>query len=112
MKGCDVGLVLKRFDSYGSLNDRLYTPNKMFDYIAAGLPVVCSRQLSLRMVATRGLGVVLPKLSPDVLRAVLTGLAAENFKQLNVMKATVSEAFRSDLNYERASRDIITHIIQ
>jgi glycosyltransferase involved in cell wall biosynthesis len=54
--GADVGLVLKKYRGC-ILNDVYYTPTKLLEYGAMGIPVICSDQESLRIVEKDGWGI-------------------------------------------------------
>ena len=106
LRGADLGIVLKKMDHTQALNDRLYTPNKLFDFIAAGVPVLCSKQSTLTFVKKRGLGFVLEDFSVEGLRAFLLGLPDRRTEIANLAKS-VRDAFDEDLNMEQAARPLL-----
>jgi glycosyltransferase involved in cell wall biosynthesis len=69
---CDAGLTL---DTDTCLNQRHSLPNKLFDYIAAGIPVIASplREVS-ELVRHYGCGVVLDNVSPGSVSDALAKL--------------------------------------
>jgi len=74
--GASLGLVLKRYRN-GPLNNRFYTPSKLFEYAAMSLPVVCSNQESLQFVQKEGWGICVdPEKPHEIAEAVNTILSA------------------------------------
>lgn len=64
LPGCDVGLISY---SWEGLNNLYCSPNKIFEYAAAGLPVVSSSQPPLRaMIETFGVGRLFPQVADAV----------------------------------------------
>lgn len=82
----DVGVT---YIDNGSLNDRLCLPNKMFEYIMAGLPVIVNDAPEMRRVVEEyRIGVVLESLTGESLARALDeidrldrGVLAENLKR-------------------------------
>lgn len=75
-RSADVGLSLDR-DSSG--NYRMSLPNKLFDYVHAGIPVVATALPEVRKVVEgMGIGVVVEEANPDELaRAIRKVLASD-----------------------------------
>ena len=69
VKDASIGIVLYRHTgAFGQDPNLVYaTPNKLFDYMACGVPVVCSNNPSLRHVEREGWGACV---DPDDPRAV------------------------------------------
>jgi type IV secretory pathway TrbD component len=109
LRGTDVGLVIKRYDARQTMNDRLYTPTKLFDFIAAGVPTICSGQPSLRFVEAEGLGFRLGELTTPALREALLSLP-DRGAELRAMAARVAESFQTRHNLEASSRELIEHL--
>ncbi|HAT38334.1 MAG TPA: glycosyl transferase family 1 [Gemmatimonadetes bacterium] len=66
-----------------SLNDRYCLPNKLFEYIMAGLPVIVNdAPEQKRLVKQTGIGVVLGELSSDSMSGALGKLASLNNERL------------------------------
>jgi glycosyltransferase involved in cell wall biosynthesis len=82
----DVGVT---YIDNGSLNDRLCLPNKMFEYIMAGLPVIVNDAPEMRRVVEEyRIGVILESLTGESLARALDeidrldrGVLAENLKR-------------------------------
>ena len=73
--GATVGLI--PYEPVG-LNNTLTTPNKLFDYMAAGIPIAASRLPELvRFVEGEGLGVTFNPGDPPAMAAALNGLLAD-----------------------------------
>ncbi len=71
----DVGLVLLEDTC---LNHRLALPNKLFEYLAAGVPVLAGDLPELRrVVETYGVGFVVDPASPGALAAAMRRLAGD-----------------------------------
>ena len=69
---CDAGLSL---DTDTCLNQRFSLPNKLFDYIAAGIPVVVSPLPEVSAVVNNfKCGIVLGEMTPEAISRALTAL--------------------------------------
>ena len=92
-KAADAGVSL---DKNTNLNYSFSLPNKLFDYIAAGIPVLASDLPEVtRMVLENGFGIIIPEVSPN-----------EIIKAINKLKQSI--ALFSDLkkNAVNASKSI------
>lgn len=56
VRDASVGLVLYRYTEHGDPNLVYATPNKLFDFMASGVPVVCSNNPSMMRVEEEGWG--------------------------------------------------------
>lgn len=66
-----------------SLNDRLCLPNKFFEYIMAGVPVIVNDAPEMRRVVEQyDIGVVLQTLSAETLNAAIATIAGRDARQL------------------------------
>ena len=83
----DVGVA---YIDNPSLNDRYCLPNKLFEYIMAGLPVLVNDAPEMkRLVEERGIGMVLSQLSPSSLYAALADLSQSSRTDLEAnLKST------------------------
>ncbi|MCK4723697.1 MAG: glycosyltransferase, partial [Dehalococcoidia bacterium] len=89
-----------------SLNNYYATPNKLYEYIHAGLPVVCSDFPALEeVVEGHGLGYTFdPKESESIAEAINRVLADE--QQYDTMRKNALEA-ASMFNWENESRKLV-----
>ena len=106
IKGVDLGFVLKPLQAYQTYNDRLYTPTKLYDFVANGTPVVCSAQATLNFVRHEGIGFQLSELSAASIRAFLMSLP-ERRGELREMSARVRARFETTHNFEAGARDLL-----
>ncbi|MBX9761219.1 MAG: hypothetical protein K2Y29_20750 [Beijerinckiaceae bacterium] len=106
LRGCDIGLVIKRYDRSQTANDRLYTPNKLFDFIAAGVPTLCSGQASMSFVRSDKLGHQLEDLDVKSLREFLLSLPQRR-GELEEMAQRVSQQFQARHNLEEAAAQLV-----
>jgi glycosyltransferase involved in cell wall biosynthesis len=68
----DIGLTL---DKPTNLNYRYSLPNKVFDYMHANTPIVCTQLVEVeRIVLKYNIGVVLPEFSPEKLAETISEL--------------------------------------
>jgi len=110
MRGCDLGWVVKRNDRGGQVNDRTYTPNKLYDFLAAGMPVLCGSQRALDFAVQEGFALRLGVVTPESLRDCLSALAQDPAR-LAAMKRKAGDAFRSGANFEAASYTLRQEIL-
>lgn len=101
LASADLGLVLKRHGHGRCLNDRYYTPNKAYDFIAATVPVVCSRQASMAHLVDDGIAVVLPQLTEVALAECLRGLAQLSPERRAAWRAHIDARYRARYHFER-----------
>lgn len=98
----DVGLVL--FEN-SSISYQNALPNKLFEFIQSGLPVLTSNQLTMRkIIENEAIGILLPNLEINTIIDGLKELAdlqtREDFRQ-NVLKV------RSKYNYETQEVELL-----
>ncbi len=99
----DVGIS---FDKDTNINYRFSLPNKIFDYIQCGVPVLASRLPEIEKVITAyRVGDFIDNHEPKHIAAKLNEMLADDIK-LNVWKANASEASRI-LNWENEEKNVI-----
>jgi len=94
---CDAGLSL---DTDTCINQRYSLPNKLFDYIAAGIPVVASALPEVSSLINRfGCGLLLEEVTQDAIAGQLQRLADER-SLLFKLKKKAEEAGK-ELTWDR-----------
>lgn len=77
-----------------SLNDRYCLPNKLFEYLMAGIPAIVNDAPEMRrLVETYGVGVVLQELSPHSIAGALHQLAERDQSDLQEKVAVAASRF-------------------
>ncbi len=101
--GADVGLALIQ---NVSLSYFLSLPNKLFEYVAAGLPVVASDFPDLRrVVEERGLGTVCRPDDPDAIARAIAWTLDDPERHARLRAAAGAAA--TELTWERESRVLV-----
>jgi len=94
---CDAGLSL---DEDTCVNQRYSLPNKLFDYIAAGIPAVVSPLPEVAaLIGKYGCGLVIREVTPEAIAEALEKLRDDR-RLLLSLREKVSEA-RQVLNWEK-----------
>lgn len=108
---CDAGLSL---DTDTCTNQRFSLPNKLFDYIAAGIAVVVSPLPEVSALTDRyGCGIVLEEVSPEAISRQLQRLADDRLLLLSLKQRAV--AARGELNWEKEKvreQDLIRSVMK
>jgi len=101
----DVGLII--YAPQHSKNIQMCLPNKLFEYLMAGLPVLVSAlDVVAEVVKTYDVGVVAPSLSPtDIGQAINTVL--QDASALNRMSHNALAAAQSEFCWEKEHRQLI-----
>ncbi|HTK05715.1 MAG TPA: glycosyltransferase family 4 protein [Ktedonobacteraceae bacterium] len=101
----DVGLIVYSPDH--SLNVRMCLPNKLFEYLMAGLPVLAtSLEAVADMLNTYHVGRVVDSLEPGEIAAALNQLLA-NDALLTSMRINALNAVREELCWERERQHLV-----
>jgi glycosyltransferase involved in cell wall biosynthesis len=98
-KTADVGMVLEKDTC---INYRFSLPNKLFDYISAGIPVITGNLPEIRkIIETAGCGLSIPEISSSEIIAAIRKLQNDQ-SLLNILTRKAVEA--SDIyNWEKES---------
>lgn len=108
---CDAGLTL---DTDTCLNQRYSLPNKLFDYIAAGIPVIASPLPEVsELIGSYSCGIVLSDVSPRSIADALSKLRDDRIYLSELRDATVVAAH--DLCWEKekiAEQDLFRSVIE
>jgi len=101
----DIGLVVYAPDH--SLNVQMCLPNKLFEYLMAGLPVLATPLDAVAdILNTYDVGRIVPSLAPaDVAAAINATL--EDQVALEHMRRNALEAVRNDLCWEKEQQQLI-----
>lgn len=101
----DIGLNVASPDY--SLNVRYFLPNKLFEYLMAGLPVLTSPlEAMVDVIKTYDVGQVLPSLAPvDIGEAINRMLADPT--ALAHQRSNALEAARNEFNWEREGSRLV-----
>jgi glycosyltransferase involved in cell wall biosynthesis len=101
----DIGLIL--FERSHSLNVQMCLPNKLFEYLMAGLPVLAS---SLDAVAdilrTYDVGSIAPSLEPEEMGRAISALLADS-TALARLRRNALAASQSDLRWDVESQHLL-----
>jgi glycosyltransferase involved in cell wall biosynthesis len=100
----DLGITV---DKPTSLNYKFSLPNKIFDYIRAGIPVLASNLVEVaRIVNKYDVGIVIPDVDPNTIAAAIRefrdGTIDKNKLKINLKKAS------DDLNWEHDAKVLET----
>jgi glycosyltransferase involved in cell wall biosynthesis len=86
------------------LNSRLCTPNKLFEYIVAEVPILANDLPELRIfVAGNGFGIVRPMISPEAIAAAIDDMAGTD---LSCFRATL-RARGAEFTWDRQELEIV-----
>jgi glycosyltransferase involved in cell wall biosynthesis len=103
----DVGIIPY---SPANVNYRLACPNKLSQYMAAGLPILCSEMEYVRQVVREnGIGVTVDFADHAALARAITNLASSR-PQMAELSRKSREAFLSRFNWQMASRAAIERV--
>ncbi len=101
----DIGLNVASSDY--SLNVRYFLPNKLFEYLMAGLPVLTSPlEAMVDVIKTHDAGQVLPSLEPAAIGEAINSMLADPVG-LAHMRSNALEATRNEFYWEKESVKLI-----
>lgn len=102
-KAADAGLTL---DKDTNLNYRFILPNKLFDYISAGIPVIASNRIEVAKILNENdCGLIIPDVTPEEISKAIEKLR-DNPDLRNKLKQNSINASKS-LNWENESTKVI-----
>jgi glycosyltransferase involved in cell wall biosynthesis len=103
LASADIGIV--------AINDELPTlPNKLFEYLSAGIPVVsCARGEAVRLVTENNCGLTYTKCKPDSLAAAIRYLS-DNDQQRNHMGNNALRVFEEKYTWRTVYGQMATHL--
>ncbi len=106
--GADVECMV---NAPASENERLSTPNKLFESLAAGVPVVSSDFPERRRIvmdgATGPLGAVCDPADPAAVAAAIAALVNAPAAERNALRARCAEAARTSWNWEHEGAKLV-----
>ncbi len=101
----DIGLIVNPPDH--SLNVQMCLPNKLFEYLMAGLPVLTTRLDAVaEVIKTYEVGQILPSLAPADIGAAINAMLADPVA-LTHMRHNALEAAQRDLNWGKEQQRLI-----
>ena len=99
----DLGLTL---DKDTNINYRFSLPNKLFDYINAGIPVLSSNLIEIRnIIETYNIGEILQNHQPKDIAQHINKMLADKLKMLEYKKNTHIAA--NELSWENEEKELI-----
>ncbi|MEI6060033.1 MAG: glycosyltransferase [Bacteroidota bacterium] len=99
----DIGLTI---DKDSNINYRYSLPNKLFDYIYAGLPILATPLVELKNIIEHyEIGCFIENHEPQHIAAAITGMLGDK-KQLTLYKENTKKA-ASELNWENEKITLI-----
>jgi glycosyltransferase involved in cell wall biosynthesis len=102
-RAADVGVTL---DKDTNINYRFSLPNKLFDYIAAGIPVIASDLKEVeKIIVENHCGIIISSVTPENISQAFTRLH-NNRPELDAMKRNAKNA-SAYLNWENESKLVI-----
>jgi glycosyltransferase involved in cell wall biosynthesis len=102
-KSADAGLSL---DKDTNLNYRFSLPNKLFDYISAGIPVIAGDLMEVRkIIEGNNCGLIIPEISAEEISKALSRLRDDRLL-LNKLKLNATKS-SEELSWEKESRKVI-----
>jgi glycosyltransferase involved in cell wall biosynthesis len=101
----DLGLLVASPDY--SLNVRMFLPNKLFEYIMAGVPVLTSALPAVvELVQAYGLGKVVETLTPQAIARTINEMLAQP-QMLATMRDNALRAAATDLHWEKEQEHLL-----
>jgi glycosyltransferase involved in cell wall biosynthesis len=94
-----------------SVNNRYCSPNKLSQYMAAGLPIICNNELEFvkSVVVGNGIGIAVDFQDPQALAEVVNRLVTST-DEIGEMALRSQRFFDSDFNWEMVSGDLYARL--
>ena len=90
-----------------NLNHRLTLPNKLFEYMMAGLPFISTDWPEVgRVVRQTGAGVAIASITPEAIAAAIHQILADPAKYMTMRRAGLAAA-RADFNWEQQGAKLL-----
>jgi glycosyltransferase involved in cell wall biosynthesis len=103
-KSADIGVSL---DKDTNMNYRFILPNKLFDYLSAGIPVIASDLIEVNKIVTESnCGIIIPSVTPENISSALKHLLG-NSERLAALKrnaSLTSQKLNWDIESEKVTR--------
>lgn len=101
----DIGLTILPLDY--SLSIQMTQPNKLFEYLMAGLPVLTSQLGAIvEIIRTYNVGQIVTSVEPEAIGAAINTMLADAVA-LHHMSQNALEASKNDLNWEKERIQLI-----
>ncbi len=101
----DIGLIVYRPEH--SQNVQMCLPNKLFEYLMAGLPILASRLDAVSdIIATYDVGQIVPALTEEAIGTAINAMLADHVA-LARMRCNALEAARETLCWEKESQQLL-----
>jgi glycosyltransferase involved in cell wall biosynthesis len=101
----DIGLIL--YTPGYSLAVKLILPNKLFEYIMAGLPVLATQLDAVEeIIKTYDVGQIVTMIEPEAIATAINAMLADDMA-LHRMSHNALEAAKNELNWEKESLQLI-----
>lgn len=101
----DIGLIVYAPDY--ALNIQMCLPNKFFEYLMAGLPVLASRLDAVaEVIRTYDVGQILSSLAPEAIAAAINGLLADRVA-LERMRRNALQAAQQEFYWDKERSRLI-----
>ncbi len=101
----DIGLTI--FPPDYSLSIRFTLPNKLFEYLMAGRPVLSSQLDAIaEVIKTYNVGQIVPSLAPSAIAAAINAMLADT-AALARMRRNALETAQHEFYWEKESQELI-----
>ena len=106
-RACEVGIALYPYRQSGAdLGTIFCGPQKLCEYMACGLPVICSDNPTLREIEQEGWGLCVPAETAEPIAEAIRKLAADRDLR-DRMAARARELFRTKYNFRTQAQSFV-----